>query len=106
FLHARNATGPGVPPYPDDVTAEAEQRVAARLGDTAATATICWWTIRRHALAAATMLGDHRVRAAVRGDATLSAELIAIANQLCGTLPEFVDLRALLRMTGATSALV
>jgi len=106
FLHAWNATGPGAPPDPDEVTAEAEQRVAARLGDTAATATICWWTIRRHALAAATMLGDHRVRAAVRGDATLSAELIAIANQLSGTLPEFDDLRALLRMTGATSALV
>ncbi|WP_017591761.1 hypothetical protein [Nocardiopsis potens] len=106
FLHAWNATGPGAPPDPDEVTAEAEQRVAARLGDTATTATICWWTIRRHALAAATMLGDHRVRAAVRGDAALSAELIAIANQLSGTLPEFDELRALLRMTGATSALV
>ncbi|MFW5417967.1 hypothetical protein J0910_15250 [Nocardiopsis sp. CNT-189] len=106
FLHAWNATGPGAPPDPDEVTAEAEQRVSARLGDTATTATICWWTIRRHALAAATMLGDHRVRAAVRGDAALSAELIAIANQLSGTLPEFDEMRALLRMTGATSALV
>ena len=106
FLHAWYGASADPPPDPDEVTADAEQRVSGRLGDAAGTATICWWTIRRHALAASTMLGDHRVRAAVRGDAALSAELIAVANQLSPALPEFEELRALLRMTGATAALV
>lgn len=106
FLHAWNAAGAGDVPDPDEVTAEAEQTVAEELGETAATATICWWTIRRHALAATTMLADHRVRAAVRGDTALGAELIAISNQLSARLEEFAEMRALLRMTGATSALV
>ncbi|MDA2811766.1 hypothetical protein O4J56_14080 [Nocardiopsis sp. RSe5-2] len=106
FLHAWNAAGAGEVPDPDEVTAQAEQTVAEELGETAATATICWWTIRRHALAAATMLADHRVRAAVRGDTALGAELIAISNQLSARLEEFAEMRALLRMTGATSALV
>ncbi|MDA2803933.1 hypothetical protein [Nocardiopsis suaedae] len=106
FLHAWNAAGAGDVPDPDEVTAQAEQTVAEDLGETAATATICWWTIRRHALAAATMLADHRVRAAVRADTALGAELIAISNQLSAALEEFTEMRALLRMTGATSALV
>ncbi len=106
FLHAWNSAGAGAVPDPDEVTALAEQAVAAELGETAATATICWWTVRRHVLAAATMMADHRVRAAVRADTALSAELIAISNQLSAVLEEFAEMRALLRMTGATSALV
>ncbi|MFD0803548.1 hypothetical protein ACFQZU_19815, partial [Streptomonospora algeriensis] len=106
FLHAWDQTGGGRSPEPDDVTAAAEERVAARLGETAPTATVCWWTIRRYGLAAKTMLSQSGVRSAVRSDPGLRAELVAIANQLSGELSEFGEIRALLRMAEATSALV
>ncbi|GAA4901125.1 hypothetical protein [Streptomonospora salina] len=106
FLHAWERTGGGRPPEPDDVTAAAEERVAQRLGESAPTATVCWWTVRRYGLAAKTMLSQSGVRSTVRADPGLRAELVAIANQLSGALSEFGEIRALLRMAEATSALV
>ncbi|WP_343233393.1 hypothetical protein [Streptomonospora sp. PA3] len=106
FLHAWEQTGGGRPPEPDDVTAAEEERVAARLGETAPTATVCWWTVRRYGVAAKTMLSQAEVRSTVRADAELRAELVAVANQLSGALAEFAEIRALLRMAEATSALV
>jgi hypothetical protein len=106
FLYAWDRTGGGTPPDPDEVTAAAEERVAAELGETAPTATMCWWTIRRYGLAAKTMLSESSVRQAMRSDAELRAELVAISNQLSAALPEFEEVRALLRMSEATSALV
>ncbi|MDA8370005.1 MAG: hypothetical protein M0026_09040 [Nocardiopsaceae bacterium] len=106
FLHAWERTAATPPPDPDEVTAAAEERVAAELGDTAPTATMCWWTVRRYALAAKTMLSEPSVRTAMRGDTELRAELIAISNQLCPALPEFGEVRALLRMAESVSALV
>ncbi|GAB3451101.1 hypothetical protein GCM10027570_27160 [Streptomonospora sediminis] len=106
FLYAWDRTGGDRPPEPDDVTAAAEERVAAELGETAPTATVCWWTIRRYSLAAKTMLTGAEVRSAIRSDPELRAELVAISNQLSTALPEFADIRALLRMAEATSALV
>ncbi|MES0832911.1 hypothetical protein [Nocardiopsis tropica] len=106
FVRAWERTGGGPPPDPDSVTADAEARVAAELGTDAPNATMCWWTIRRHGLAARTMLGEASVRALVRRTPSLHAELMAIANQLSDLLNEFDEVRALLRMTEATSALV
>ncbi|MEV2276893.1 hypothetical protein AB0I72_15060 [Nocardiopsis sp. NPDC049922] len=106
FTRAWERTGPDAPPDPDTVTAADETRVAADLGADAPGATMCWWTIRRHGLAARTMLGHTSVRAHVRRDPTLHAELVAIANQLSDHLREFDDIRNLLRMAEATNALV
>ncbi|MDA0563439.1 hypothetical protein LG943_03710 [Streptomonospora sp. S1-112] len=106
FLYAWERTGSGPPPEPDEVTSAAEERVSAELGESAPTATLCWWTIRRHGLAAKTMLSEASVRNAVRADPGLRAELVAIANQLRSALPEFDEVRELLRMSEATSALV
>ncbi|MDT0303750.1 hypothetical protein [Streptomonospora wellingtoniae] len=106
FLHAWEQTGGGPAPEPDEITAAAEERVAERLGESAATATVCWWTIRRYGLAARTMLTAPGVRSAVRADPELRAELVAISNQLSVVLPEFGEIRALLRMAEATSAVV
>nr|WP_281381972.1 hypothetical protein [Nocardiopsis mwathae] len=106
FLSAWERTGGGTPPDPDTVTAEAEERVAADLAEAAPTATVCWWTIRRHGLAAKTMLGESAVRAAIRADAALHAELVAVSNQLSAALWEFDEVRALLRMAETTSAVV
>ncbi|PDP89672.1 hypothetical protein CQJ94_00460 [Glycomyces fuscus] len=106
FARAWERTGGGTPPDPDTVTADAEARVAADLGPDAPSATMCWWTIRRHGLAAKTMLSEAEVRAHIRRDPALHAELMAIANQLSDLLTEFDQVRALLRMAEATSALV
>ncbi|GAA1996811.1 hypothetical protein GCM10009799_24720 [Nocardiopsis rhodophaea] len=106
FLSAWDRTGGGPPPDPDTVTAEAEERVATDLAEAAPTATVCWWTIRRHGLAAKTMLGSSAVRAAIRSDPALHAELVAISNQLSAALWEFDEVRALLRMAETTSVLV
>lgn len=106
FLQAWERTGGGPPPDPDQVTAQAEERVAAHLGQTAPMATMCWWTIRRHALAAKSMLGESSVRTLVHADPALHAELVAVANQLSHALSEFHQVRALLRMAEATSALI
>ncbi|GAA1116644.1 hypothetical protein [Nocardiopsis metallicus] len=106
FVRAWERTGGGTPPDPDAVTADAEARVAADLGPDAPAATMCWWTIRRHGLAARTMLSESSVRAHIRRDPSLHAELVAIANQLSDLLTEFDEVRALLRMAEATSALV
>ncbi|MFC3997526.1 hypothetical protein ACFOVU_16455 [Nocardiopsis sediminis] len=106
FLYAWERTGGGTPPDPDEVTAAAEERVAAELGEAAPTATMCWWTIRRYGLAAKTMLSEPGVRAAMRTDSEFSAELVAISNQLSNALTEFDEVRALLRMAEATSAVV
>lgn len=106
FLRAWERTGGGHPPDPDSVTADAEARVTAELGADAPNATMCWWTIRRHGLAARTMLGESTVRALVRREPSLHAELVAIANQLSDLLMEFDEVRALLRMAEATNALV
>ncbi|WP_017543373.1 hypothetical protein [Nocardiopsis prasina] len=106
FVRAWERTGGGPPPDPDAVTADAEARVAAELGPDAPAATMCWWTIRRHGLAARTMLGEPGVRAHTRRDPSLHAELVAIANQLSDQLTEFDEVRALLRMAEASSALV
>ncbi|PSK98909.1 hypothetical protein CLV63_104133 [Murinocardiopsis flavida] len=106
FLHAWKETGGGTPPEPEQVTDAEEERVARTLGDNAPGATMAWWTARRYGLAAKTMLSDGGVRAAVRSDPELGAELVAIANQLSGALTEFGEVRALLRMAEATSAVV
>ncbi|GAB2486450.1 hypothetical protein [Nocardiopsis aegyptia] len=106
FLRAWQRTGPDAPPDPEAVTADTEARVATHLGADAPSATMCWWTIRRHGLAAKTMLSEGEVRSHVRRDPSLHAELVAIANQLSDHLVEFDEVRALLRMAEATSALV
>ncbi|MFF8763751.1 hypothetical protein ACF07Q_04485 [Nocardiopsis dassonvillei] len=106
FVRAWERTGNDAPPDPDAVTADAEARVSADLGNDAPGATMCWWTIRRHGLAARTMLSEAPVRAHMRRDPSLHAELLAIANQLADLLTEFVQVRDLLRMAEATSALV
>ncbi|MFD6952131.1 hypothetical protein A6A08_18930 [Nocardiopsis sp. TSRI0078] len=106
FARAWERTGGGPPPDPDTVTADAETRVATDLGPDAPSATMCWWTIRRHGLAAKTMLSEASVRAHLRRTPSLHAELVAIANQLSDLLTEFDEIRALLHMAEATSALV
>ncbi|WP_017597635.1 hypothetical protein [Nocardiopsis lucentensis] len=106
FTRAWERTGTDAPPDPESVTAADETRVAATLGTDAPGATMCWWTIRRHGLAARTMLGHTSVRTHVRSDPALHAELVAIANQLSAHLVEFDDIHSLLRMAEATSALV
>ncbi|MFD3683684.1 hypothetical protein ACFWTE_02530 [Nocardiopsis sp. NPDC058631] len=106
FARAWERTGGGPPPDPDSVTADAEARVATELGPDAPNATMCWWTIRRHGLAVRTMLGEPTIRSLVRRNPSLHAELVAIANQLSDLLTEFDEVRALLRMAEATSALV
>ena len=106
FVRAWERTGGGPPPDPDSVTADAEARVATELGPDAPNATMCWWTIRRHGLAVRTMLGEPTIRSLVRRNPALHAELVAIANQLSDLLMEFDEVRALLRMSEATSALV
>ena len=107
FLHAWNHTGGGTPPAPDHITADAETRVATHLGPhTAPTATMSWWTLGRHTLAARTMLSEPSVRAHIRRTPALHANLMALANQLSPHLADFDDIRALLRMSEATSALV
>lgn len=106
FLHAWQRTGQDPPPDPDAVTAKAETRVSTELGPKAPSATMCWWTIRRHGLAAKTMLSQTNVRSHLRGDPSLHAELVALTNQLSASLTEFDQIRALLRMAEATSALV
>ncbi|NYH55108.1 hypothetical protein HNR06_004697 [Nocardiopsis arvandica] len=106
FAHAWERTGGSAPPDPDTITADAETRVATDLGPDAPGATMCWWTIRRHGLAAKTMLSEPSVRSHLRRTPALHAELVAIANQLSDPLPEFDEVRALLHMAEATSALV
>ncbi|MBR8745077.1 hypothetical protein [Nocardiopsis sp. MG754419] len=106
FLRAWESTGVGAPPDPDAVTADAEARVSAHLGNDAPAATMCWWTIRRHGLAGRTMLAHPEVRAHIRRDPSLHAQLVAITNQLSDLLVEFDEVRTLLRMAEATSALV
>ncbi|WP_431872949.1 hypothetical protein [Nocardiopsis eucommiae] len=106
FVRAWERTGGGPPPDPDAVTADAEARVAADLGPDAPAATMCWWTIRRHGLAARTMLGEPSVRAHTRNDPSTHTELVAIAHQLSDHLDEFDEVRALLRMAETSSALV
>lgn len=106
FLRAWERTGQDPPPDPDTVTAEAENRITPELGADAPSATMCWWTIRRHGLAAKTMLSEANVRSHLRGDPSLHAELVALTNQLSALLTEFDQVRALLRMAEATSALV
>ncbi|MFE1392656.1 hypothetical protein ACFW3Z_07275 [Nocardiopsis alba] len=106
FARAWERTGGGTPPAPEAVTADAETRVAADLGPDAPAATMCWWTIQRHGLAAKTMLAHSEVRAHIRRDPSLHAELVAITNQLSDLLTEFDQIRTLLRMAEATSALV
>ncbi|RKS08870.1 hypothetical protein DFP74_4593 [Nocardiopsis sp. Huas11] len=106
FLRAWQRTGTDAPPDPEAVTADTEARVATHLGTDAPSATMCWWTVRRHGLAAKTMLSESEVRSHVRRDPSLHAELVAIANQLSDHLTEFDEVRALLRMAEATSALV
>ena len=106
FLRAWKRTSQAPPPDPDTVTAEAEARVTGELGPDAPSATMCWWTIRRHGLAAKTMLSESNVRSHLRSDPSLHAELVAITNQLSTLLTEFDQVRALLRMSEASSALV
>ncbi|WP_017568877.1 hypothetical protein [Nocardiopsis halotolerans] len=106
FVRAWEHTGGGTPPDPEVVTADAENRVATTLGTDAPGATMCWWTIRRHGLAAKTMLSEPGVRAHIRRDPALHAELLAIADQLSDLLAEFEELHALLRMAQTTRALV
>lgn len=106
FARAWERTGGGTPPDPDAITAAAETRVAAELHADAPGATMCWWTIRRHGLAAKTMLSQPSVRSHLRQDPSLHAELRAVANQLSDPLTEFDEIRALLHMAEATSALV
>ncbi|RCV49077.1 hypothetical protein, partial [Marinitenerispora sediminis] len=106
FLHAWDQTGGGAPPEPEEVTATDEERVAQVLGESAPAATMCWWTARRHGLAAKTMLSESDVRAAVCSDTTLRSELAPIARRLGQFLPEYREVEALLRMGEATSALV
>ncbi|MFL1446193.1 hypothetical protein, partial [Nocardiopsis protaetiae] len=106
FARAWNRTGGGEPPDSDSVTAADENRVATDLGADAPGATMCWWTIARHALAAKTMLTHSSVRSHARRDPTLHAELVAVANQLGDHLTDLQEVRALLRMAEAGSALV
>lgn len=106
FARAWQRTGGGEPPEPDSVTAADENRVATDLGADAPGATMCWWTVGRHAVAAKTMLARSTVRSHVRRDPTLHAELVAVANQLGDHLPDLQQVRALLRMAEAGSALV
>mgnify|MGYP006976762391 FL=1 len=106
FLHAWDKVGDGAPPDPDQVTAADESKVAAVLGDSAPVATLCWWTARRYGLSAKTMLSSAQVRAAVRADAEMHSDLLAIAAQLSAHLAEFGEVTALLRMDEVSSALV
>ena len=106
FLRAWQRTGGGEPPEPDSVTAADENRVATDLGADAPGATMCWWTIARHALAAKTMLTCSTTRTHIRRDPALHAELVAVANQLGDHLPDLQEVRALLHMAEAGSALV
>lgn len=106
FLRAWQQSGNGAPPDPEEVTSATEQQVAAELGDTAPQAAVCWWTIRRHGLAAKTMLSDGSVRAAVRAAPELVSELTTLADQLGPALWEFEDVSALLRITQAVNATV
>ncbi|MFC7326979.1 hypothetical protein [Marinactinospora rubrisoli] len=106
FLHAWDQTGGGAPPEPEEVTAADEERVAQILGESAPAATMCWWTARRHGLAAKTMLSESAVRSAVCSDVTLHSELLPIARRLAQYLPEYREIDALLRMGEATSAVV
>ncbi|GAA3741242.1 hypothetical protein HDA32_002517 [Spinactinospora alkalitolerans] len=106
FLYAWDKTGGGAPPEPEQVTAADEERVAEVLGESAPTATMCWWVARRYGLSAKTMLSDAGVRAALREDAAMREELLAVAGQLAPFLPEFGEAAELLRMSEAASALV
>ncbi|MDT0331949.1 hypothetical protein [Nocardiopsis lambiniae] len=106
FARAWQRTGGGHPPDPDSVTADDEARVAGALGADAPGATMCWWTVARHGLAAKTMLSRSGVRSHVRRDPTLHAELVAVTNQLGDHLPDLHQVRALLRMAEAGSALI
>ncbi|WP_017611725.1 hypothetical protein, partial [Nocardiopsis salina] len=107
FTHTWTRTQPDPPPAPEHVTSHTEKRLTPHLDPTTApAATLAWWTIERHALAAHTMLGEPTVRAHLRRHPTLHAQLMALTNQLSPHLGIFEDLRALLRMSEATSALV
>lgn len=106
FLHAWEQTGGGPPPEPDQVSGADEERVATVLGDSAPTATMCWWTARRYGLSAKTMLSSARVRSAVRRDEEMHSDLLAIAAQLSAHLTEFGEVSALLRMDEVSDALV
>ncbi|MBB4931961.1 hypothetical protein F4561_002781 [Lipingzhangella halophila] len=106
FLRAWQQTDSGAPPDPEEVTSATEQQIAAELGDTAPQATVCWWTIRRHGLAAKTMLSESSVRAAIRTDPELHGELVTISEQLGTALWEFEDVGVLLQISQAVSALV
>ncbi|MBB6119906.1 hypothetical protein [Nocardiopsis algeriensis] len=106
FTRAWQRTGTDAPPDPDTVTADDEQRVTAHLGDKAPRATMCWWTIRRHGLAAKTMLCHSDVRAQLHADPDLHTELTDLSEQLGTHLPEFEELGTLLAMDATTTALV
>ncbi|GAA3765294.1 hypothetical protein [Salinactinospora qingdaonensis] len=106
FYHAWERTGGGTPPDPDEVSAADEQRVAQVLGEEAPAATRGWWTARRYGLAARTMLWDADVRAALREDDDMRADLLAVAGRLGEVLSEYAEITTLLRMAEVASALV
>lgn len=105
FLKAWNQAGSDTLPDPDSVGEADQNRVAPHLGNDAPVMTVAWWTIRRGGLAGKTMLTDPEVRAALRRDPALHAELVPIAQQLRCALWEFDEINTLLRMAH-TSALV
>ncbi len=106
FLQAWQRNSNSAPPDPEEVTSTTEQQVSADLGDTAPQATVCWWTIRRHGLAAKTMLSESSVRAAVRADPELHTALVTVADQLGPVLWEFEDVATLLQLTRTVNAVV
>ncbi|MGQ4267993.1 hypothetical protein [Nocardiopsis changdeensis] len=106
FMHAWDKTGGGAPPHPGEVGEAEEQRVEEVLGENAPLATVGWWTCLRYGLAAKAMLGDSRVRAAVRADSGALEGLSQIVHALSTRLPEFTEVGELLKMAEADSALV
>ncbi|MDE3725111.1 hypothetical protein PWG71_27330 [Nocardiopsis sp. N85] len=106
FMHAWEKTGGGTPPSPLEVGEAEEERVEEVLGENAPLATVGWWTSLRYGLAAKAMLGDSRVRAAVRSDAGALEGLGQIVHALSTRLPEFIEVGELLRMAEAEMVLV
>ncbi|WP_159945104.1 MULTISPECIES: hypothetical protein [unclassified Nocardiopsis] len=106
FMHAWDKTGGGAPPAPPEVSEAEEARVEEVLGENAPLATVGWWTSLRYGLAAKAMLGDARVRAAVRSDPSALEGLTQIVHALSTQLSEFVEVNELLRMAEADTALV
>lgn len=106
FMHAWEKTGGGQLPDPNGVTETEEQRVEEVLGDNAPLATVGWWTSLRYGLAAKAMLGDARVRAAVRSDASALDGLSQIVRALALHQPVYGEVAELLRMAEADTVLV